>query len=101
MNFGLEEQHFNYLKNHLIDPLKGANAEVYIFGSRALGNYKKFSDIDICFIENPAQPVPSGLLQKILIKFEDSTFPYKIDLVDYSKISANYLPGIDQSKIKI
>ena len=58
-------------------------SEIIIFGSRARGDYKRVSDIDIAL---------KGDLEKIDIAkirdyFEDGTIPYTVDVVEYSKIS--------------
>ncbi len=56
--------------------------KIYLFGSRARGSASEYSDYDIA-IESDT-PIRSKLSHvKTLI--EDSTIPYKIDLIDLSK----------------
>ncbi len=56
--------------------------KIYLFGSRAKGSASEYSDYDIA-IESDT-PIRSKLSHvKTLI--EDSTIPYKIDLIDLSK----------------
>ncbi len=62
--------------------------EVWIFGSRAKGNYKPGSDIDLAIMN-------SGIaLQDLLFlqgKFESSSLPYKLDVVNYQALKNEQL----------
>ncbi len=97
--YGLSDQDFFELQNKLIDPLKKSGADVYLFGSRATGSYKKFSDIDIFYVQT--EKLKSSVVSKILIEFEDSIFPYKIDLVNYDQLAKSFIQKIDAEKIKL
>ncbi|MBF0432598.1 MAG: nucleotidyltransferase domain-containing protein [Fibrobacteria bacterium] len=58
--------------------------EVLIFGSRATGNYKPGSDVDVALKGN----IDSTLLAKIsYILNEELPLPYQFDVVGYSLIS--------------
>jgi len=57
--------------------------EVRIFGSRAKGNYREGSDIDLALISKA--PISFDDLMDINIKIDDLGLFYKVDLVDYSK----------------
>ena len=52
----------------------------YVFGSRAKGKAKKFSDLDICFFSN----IPWNIRGHIDEDFENSDIPFTIDLVDFA-----------------
>ncbi len=57
--------------------------EAMVFGSRALGNFKPASDVDIALkgdISHDSVARLSYLLN------EETDMPYRFDLVDYSKI---------------
>jgi len=71
--------------------------QVFIFGSRATGKAKKFSDYDIGI---SGKDVVSSQV-KILIEeaLEESNLPYKVDIVDFSLVSSNF-KKIALSKIK-
>lgn len=51
---------------------------VVLFGSRAKGNHKVGSDIDLCI---QGDPIPFSLLTEIDSALNDLNLPYKIDLV--------------------
>ena len=54
-----------------------------VFGSRAMGNYKKGSDIDIAIF---GKEVTNREQSFIIDELEESTLPYEVDLVIYEKI---------------
>lgn len=62
--------------------------KVFIFGSRALGTNRKFSDIDLG-IESEKE-IPVGLKFEMEEAFENSDLPYKVDIVDFSKVSEDF-----------
>jgi predicted nucleotidyltransferase len=57
---------------------------VLIYGSRAKGNYRPASDIDLTFI---GKDLTSSLLSEIEFKLDDLLLPYKFDISIYDKIS--------------
>ncbi len=71
------------LKRFLEENLKGKNVKVYLFGSRAKGNYSQHSDIDIA-IEGD---VNISLLKEII---KESNLPQKVDIVDMKHISDEF-----------
>ncbi len=52
----------------------------YAFGSRAKGNQKRFSDLDICFFEN----IPWNIRSHISEDFDESLLPFTVDIVDWN-----------------
>lgn len=58
----------------------------YAFGSRARGNPKRLSDLDICFFDT----IPDNVLIHIEEDFEESDLPYKVDIVDWNKSSDDF-----------
>jgi uncharacterized protein len=101
MKFGMTEEHFELLKRLVILPLIERGAKVWIFGSRANGKFKEFSDVDILFEFDADAEKPKGLIFKIKDDLEESRFPYKLDLVDRSSLAESYRAVVEQEKIKI
>lgn len=58
--------------------------EVLIYGSRAMGNYKPASDIDLTLIGNN---IDLSLQTKIEFDLDDLMLPYKFDISIYDKIT--------------
>ena len=57
--------------------------EVMLYGSRAKGNYKNGSDIDLTFTGNS---LTLSLLNKISLKLDDLYLPYTFDLSVFNQI---------------
>ena len=89
MTYGLSDSEFQFLQEKLIQPLKQYGAEVFLFGSRANGKFKRFSDIDLLF-DDSIQKIPNFEIYRLLSEIEESSFPYKIDLVANKDLAQSY-----------
>ena len=58
-------------------------SKVLLYGSRAKGNYKEGSDIDLSLM---GQGIDVPLLQRIAEELDDLMLPYRIDIDIYEKI---------------
>lgn len=101
MKFGLEQKHLDVLNDVLIKPLKKRGAKVWIFGSRARGDFKPFSDVDVLY-ELPNDVVMSlaeiGQLNEAL---EESSLPYKVDLANVHELAQSYRDNILKDRVQI
>ena len=68
------------LRPHLADAYKAV-----IFGSRAMGNARRYSDVDLALIGDT--PVPNLTMALLAEALEDSMLPYMVDVVDYRTAS--------------
>ena len=57
--------------------------KVILYGSRAMGNYKKGSDIDLSLVAEELDP---NLANAVALELDDLMLPYSIDLSIFSKI---------------
>lgn len=93
MTFGLEQ--------HIIDKIISvfeANAKVdkaYVFGSRAKGNYRPDSDIDIAI---KGIDITLDDILKMSVAFEDKGIKNKIDLIDYTSIKE---PALQEHIVRV
>lgn len=74
-----------------------ADVKVYLYGSRANGKYKTYSDIDIAI-----KSKSKNLNQKISLlreEWDNSTLPYKADITLWNELYKPYLPKIRKEKI--
>ncbi len=92
----LDEKYISQIKNIISAYLDEYN--LYLFGSRANGNAKQYSDIDIAI---SSKKITSEIKNKIEFDFENSTIPYKIDFVDLNNISVEFKNQIKNFLIKI
>lgn len=73
--------------------------EAKIFGSRAMDNYKKGSDIDIALF---GEGISLSSILKLKNDFEESSLPYFIDIIKYDTINnADLKKHIDQNGIPL
>ncbi len=88
MNFGLRPKDWQTVEALAIKPLQALGALVYVFGSRARGDHKEFSDLDLLY---EISKKPEGhVLFKIKDSLVESDLPIKIDLVDFDELADSY-----------
>jgi predicted nucleotidyltransferase len=63
-------------------------SKVFIFGSRAKGNFRAGSDIDLAIMDDQ---VSMKDLLRLRSKLEDSDLPYSVDVVHYPSIKSQQL----------
>lgn len=98
--FGLETRHIEFILSTLRQYIPEKDVKFYIFGSRAKGTFKEYSDIDIA-VDLNGKSIPASVLAKILLAFEDSTLPYEVDVVDLNAIDESFKNIIKDSLIKL
>lgn len=96
MKFGLTGQQYQYIQKTVVQPLKNQGATVWIFGSRARGDYQQYSDLDIMvgFEEDISADVSN--IQEIL---DEGNFPYKVDIVQSKDFAESYRESFDRDKV--
>jgi type I restriction enzyme S subunit len=62
--------------------------EVKLFGSRARGTAKSFSDIDLVIMNEQALSLEQ--FAKLTLAFEESDLPYKVDVVQWAELSDDF-----------
>jgi uncharacterized protein len=96
MKFGLTTSELNFILSTIVDPIKKQGAKVFCYGSRARGDYKKFSDLDL-MVENGDEINLYELHEKV----QESNFPYKVDIVHYKDFADAYKTGYEKDKIAL
>ena len=92
--YGLSEEIIETLK--IIE--KNNNVKIYIFGSRARGDYKEYSDIDICITEE----VNQKRRYKIMDDVDKIMTHHKIDLIFIQDVkNEEFIKNIDRDKKEI
>jgi len=78
------------LKKNIIDKIQEIFAlhpqieQAVIFGSRAIGNYKNGSDIDLAL---KGSDINSTVINKLSNEIDDLLLPYSFDLISFSSIT--------------
>lgn len=82
MKFGLKDKHIDAI-NFLFSQYEGID-RVWVYGSRAKGNYKIGSDIDLTL---EGKGLSFSEQMRLENELDDLLLPYKIDLSQLHKIS--------------
>ncbi len=96
MKFGLTKEQFEFVQKNVMTPLSQKGANVFVYGSRARGDHKPFSDLDLMVETKNGEPIPLGAYLETMQK---SNFPYKVDLVNYSDFAEAYKPSYQSDKL--
>ncbi|NLI10654.1 MAG: nucleotidyltransferase domain-containing protein [Elusimicrobia bacterium] len=75
------------------------NAKIFLFGSRANGNFTENSDADIAIKSD--SKIDLETLAKIKMDLEELDINFKIDIIDYNSLSENFRKIIDKSSIEL
>ena len=83
----------------VLDILRGhvPGRPVWAFGSRATGNAKPYSDLDLAIITDT--PLPLSALAGLAEAFSESDLPWRIDVVDWSTTSEAFRKIIARDKV--
>lgn len=91
----LEDKYIKFIKTTVAEVLP--DAEIFIYGSRVQGKAQKYSDVDIAL----KGIISFKDLLRLKVLFEDSTFPYKVDIIDLDSIKPEFYRIIKQDLHKI
>ena len=93
----LDPKYIDFIKETILVEIP--NVEIYIFGSRVQGNALEYSDVDIALKNEEKISIESIL--KLKVKFENSTFPYKVDIVDLKNLKDEFRGIIEKDLYRI
>lgn len=99
MKFGIKDDQWQIIDQLLIQPVKKQGGALWVFGSRARGDYRTFSDLDV--LVKSDLPFPVGFLSKIKEDLEESRITIKIDLVEIEDLAESYKDNILRDRILI
>lgn len=89
----MEERHWKIVQ----DILNKYPYTFYAFGSRVKGTHKPFSDFDLCFKES----IPLNVQGHIDEDFEESKLPFKVDVLDWNRITPEFRKIIERDLVPI
>ncbi len=73
------------------------NLPVWVFGSRARGGAKPWSDLDLAVITS--EPLPLAISAALAEDFSDSDLPWRVDVVDWATTSDAFRRIIEQDRV--
>ena len=86
MKYGLTDEQWNKIKS-----VMAANpriSRVVLYGSRAKGNYKPFSDVDITLV---GDELTHEDLNRIILAIDDLLLPYQFDISIFHQLKNDTL----------
>ncbi len=89
---------FNELKKIVLSNIDSDKYAIFLFGP-AVNRDSNFEDIDIGVIGN--EPVTIECLSNITQKIDESVFPYRFTIMDFSTVSETFKSRVYSSKIEI
>jgi len=69
----------------------------YVYGSRAKGTARKYSDLDLCYQED----IPDAIAFQIEEEFKESDLPFMVELVAWKDMKISFREVISQDLIAI
>ena len=97
MTIQLTDVELRLIKEVLKSTLVGA--KFYLFGSRAKGTARPFSDADIVIVSDHI--VPLEVLSALNERLSESDLVFKVDLVDWQRISPEFRNKIKNEWVEI
>jgi len=92
-----DDRYLAQVKQIVLDHLHGRRVSIFLFGSRARGDARPASDVDIA-IDSP-EPLPPSLIPAIADALEESTVPYRVDVVDLTSAGSALRQRVKQEGI--
>lgn len=75
----------------------GGESRVWVFGSRATGKARRFSDLDLLVRANG--PLPLAQQAELEAAFSESDLPFRVDVVDWYRISDEFRERISDERV--
>jgi len=72
---------------------------VWVFGSRAGGTPKAYSDLDLVLIDSPL--ISQKTLAELKLRFEESNLPYRVDAMLWSSLDDSFQELIKKHYISL
>jgi predicted nucleotidyltransferase len=73
---------------HILDAHLPHGTQIWVFGSRATGRARRYSDLDLTI--DAGRRLSLDELAELTEAFSDSDLPYKVDLIDWHNIDARW-----------
>ena len=96
-NLNLEKKYIDFINKFISEQLK--DVDIYIFGSRAQNTATEYSDVDIAL--KAKDVIDLNVILNLKAIFQDSNFPYKVDIIDLKNIDEKFFNIIKNDLIKI
>lgn len=89
----LKERYLKQITLLVNAQVKNKKAQVFLFGSSV--RKERFGDFDIGLLGEVGAP----LVRKLKNAFEESTIPYKVDVIDFNQVSKTFKNNVFKERI--
>ena len=89
----IKEKYLKKIKEKVIQFNQGKDFKFFIFGSSL--HKKHFGDLDLGVVGN----ISNKELYKLKEDFENSTLPYFVDIINFSKVEEEFENNVFQNKV--
>lgn len=76
-----------------------ATTQVWVFGSRATGTARRYSDLDLAL--EGEKPVNPDVLGNITEALSQSDLPYKVDVIDLQAVDPSFRAIVEREMIAL
>jgi uncharacterized protein len=97
-NIALSSPYLEQVRSIIRSSMGEAHGMVYLFGSRARGNSRPASDIDLAVAVAAGDRGQIGRLRE---NFENSTIPYTVDIVDLDTCGSALMDEIKREGVEV
>ena len=94
----IEEEHTRIIRDILRAHLPGS-ARVWVFGSRATGRARRYSDLDLAI--DAGRRLTLDEASMLREAFEESDLPYRVDIVDWHAIDERFRRLIEAERVTL
>ena len=94
----LDQKWIDVICKTVDDQIKDSH-KVLLFGSRSTGVSKKYSDIDVALVSDCS--ISLSQLLRISGSLEDSSLPYKVDVVDLARTEGRFRENILKDGVEL
>jgi uncharacterized protein len=77
------------------------DTQVWVFGSRVKATARLYSDLDLALAMPQEKKIPNKTMIALAYGFEESSLPYKVDILDINTISQSFKDIVDTQKIAL
>jgi uncharacterized protein len=82
----------------ILDRVLGGDGQVWVFGSRATGKARRFSDLDL--LVRADGPLPFAKQAELEEAFSESGLSFRVDVVDWYRISDEFRERIADERVR-
>ena len=94
----LRPEHAKIVRDILAERLP-AGVTVHVFGSRAKGTAKPYSDLDLAL--KGGDRLPLALIADLADAFSESDLPFKVDILDWRSAAASFQAVINRDGVEL